>query len=119
MFASDSVTEVEKAPPNGYHQHLSPQEESQLCPACLRSSPRSASGSETSSFQSTSSGLGLRACETLCEPLRVEAVFYRSPALPYTSSVASLKSRDILEVCLPVEGSHTGEPNLGLELLIP
>lgn len=49
----------------------------------------------------------------------MEAVFYRPPALPYTSSVASLKSRDILEVCFPVEGSHTGEANLELELLIP
>lgn len=88
-------------------------------PASLRRSPRSASESETSSFQITSSGLDLRACETLLEPLRVEAVFYRPPALPYTSSVASLKSRDNLEVCLPVEGSHTGELNLGLELLIP
>ena len=53
---------VEPSSTNGGCQHLCPQ----LPPASTGGSPRSSSGSDTGSFQTTASRLGLGVCEILC-----------------------------------------------------
>ena len=59
---------VELAPQIGCCQHLHPQEDPQLHPAPPRCSPKSASGSDPGSFQTTASVPGLGMFEILHSP---------------------------------------------------
>ena len=62
----------------GCHQCLCPQGELQLPPA----SPGSAPGSDPSSFQMTTSALGSRTCEILCEPFKSGVCFPQPSGSP-------------------------------------
>ena len=93
VFASTSVIIEEQAPKTGCCRHLCPQEESELPPASLGYSLRSASGSDPGSFQTTASALGLGACEILCMPFKYRvSISYSPPALLFSSS-AGLQSQ--------------------------
>ena len=65
VLAHTNVLVVEQAPQDGCQQHLCPQDETQLPPASLGGSPRSAGGFDPGSFQISASALGPRACELL------------------------------------------------------
>ena len=69
-LVSTGIIVREWAPPNGYCQGLYHQGESQLPPASLRGSVRSASGSDPGFFQTAVSALELRTCEILHTPFK-------------------------------------------------
>ena len=66
---------------------LRPQGESQLSPASLGGSPRSAGGFDPGSFQMTTSALGPRVCESL------DVSFKRGVSLPQPSGSPKIKPR--------------------------
>ena len=66
---------VEGTPVNGCCQCLCPWSELQSPPTSLGDSPRPAGRSGPASYQIIAFDLGPRACEILCEPLRVKSLF--------------------------------------------
>lgn len=69
VLISSSVLVMGCAFPASYFQTLHPQVEFQLLPTSPGGSPRSASGSDPCSFQSTASAESLRVCEIFVYPL--------------------------------------------------
>ena len=115
-LASISVPVVEQAPKDCYHQHLCLHRESQLSPASLWGSSRSASGPDPGSFQITASVLGLRVYEILHVPFKSRvSVFYSLLAL---WSPAGLQSQMSGGSSLAQE-PQAAETHVGLEPLTP
>ena len=102
MVFSTNVLMVE-ALKNGFCQCLYPQGESQLPPASLGSSPRSASGSDPGSFQITVSALGLGVCEILCAPFKSGVCISYSPLALLKVSFTGLQSQVFWELIFPVQ----------------
>ena len=110
---------VEQAPQKGCHQCLYSQGESQLPPASLGGSPRSASGSDPGCFQITASVLGLRAYEVLYVPFKSGVSgSYRPSTLLYTSPVG-LQSQAFWNLVLSVQDPQAWKPDVGLRPLTP
>lgn len=83
-----SLFVVCRAPKNVFCQHVCAQGQFPLASCLSRTggSLRSASGSESGSFQLTASARSLRACGILCTPFRDRvSVSYSLTALPYMS----------------------------------
>ena len=116
VLASTGVIIIEWAqwaPPNGCHQHLCPQKESQLPPASPGGSPRSP-GSDPGCFQSTASGLGLRAYEILHAPFKSRVSVSHSPLALWYVNPAHFQSQTFWGLTFLVQNPQAGEPDVGL-----
>ena len=113
-----SVLVVGQAPPNGYQQHLCPQEVYQLLSASLGGSPKSANGSEPGSFEIPASQPSLGVCEILCVPFKSRVFVSYSP-LALLCKLHWPSKPDVLGTRFPGAGPQAGEPNLRLGSLTP
>ena len=95
------------------------QNESQLPSSSLGGSPRSASGSDSGSFQITASALGPQVCEILCVPFDSGVSISHSPLTPPKISPTGFQSQTFCGLIFPVQNSGAGEPNVGLGPLAP
>lgn len=75
----------------------------------LRSSSRSAGGSDLSLFQITASSLGLRACEILCASFKGRVYFPQPSVSPESKPHWPLES-NILGALLTIEQPRLGSP---------
>ena len=94
-------------------------EESQLPPASLGGSPRSASGFHPSSFQITASALGLGMCEILHVPFKTRVSVSYSPLAVLYASPTGLENQTFSGLIFLMQNRQAGEPNVGLGLLTP
>ena len=93
--------------------------ESQLPPASPGGSLRSASESDSGSFQTTASALGLGAWEILCVPFKCGVfVSYRPLALPNISPTG-FQSQMFWRLVFLMQDPWVGDPNVGLGHIAP
>ena len=93
VLASAGTNVVEQDPQNSCCQCLHPQGESQLPPAFLGDSLRSASGSDPGVFQITASILELGACEVLHMPFKSGVSVSYSPLAFLNTRLAYFQSQ--------------------------
>ena len=118
-LASNSVLMVEWAATNGSCQCLCLQGESHLPLISPGDAPRSASGSDSGSFQITASVLGLGACEILHVSFKSEvSVSYSLLAFQYIRP-GGLQCQIFWRFIFSGQDPQAGDPDVELRLLAP
>lgn len=93
------------------------QGEFQLPPASLKGSPRSASGSDSDSFQTSASVLNLGAYESLHAPFKKTVCVSYSPLDLPNVSPADFQSQAFYLLIFLVSDFQVGEPDMWLGIL--
>ena len=91
VLVRTSVLIIESAPKNGCHQCLRPQGELQFPLTSLGGPLRSASGSDSGSFQITASAPCLGVFEILCAPFKSRVFISPCPLAPPKVSSSGLQ----------------------------